>query len=101
MKLNHREKLNFNFSQGCGAETQISGSGSSSNLQRFSAPDPERFDPKLKTMVLFVQLACPTNYVLLNRNPNFKLRLNHMKFFGSLRFQPSKIVWAPAPQPWF
>jgi len=39
---------------------------------------------KLKTTVLFVELACSTNYVsCLTGNPNFRLRLHHLKFFGS------------------
>ena len=45
---------------------------------------------KLKTTVLFVQVACSTNKLcLLNGNSNFRLRL-----------QLSKIAWAPALQPW-
>jgi len=58
----------------CGAETQISGSGTSSRhpkflapaqASKFVAPAPERFGTKLKTenIALFVQLACYTKYV--------------------------------------
>jgi len=36
---------------------------------------------------------------LLNRNPNFRLWLHHLKYFWN-RLQPSKMAWAPTPQPW-
>jgi len=52
-------------------------------IQNFFAPAPEQFGPiKLKTIVLFVQLACSTN-CRLNGDSNFRLWLHHSKFFGS------------------
>jgi len=66
--------LCLSLSQGCGAETQISASGSSSRHQIFLVPSPDPtsesfclrlqnnlFHEKTKTIVLCVQLACPTN----------------------------------------
>ena len=38
---------------------------------------------KLKAIVLFVQLACPTKIGLWNRNSYFRLRLQHLQVLGS------------------
>jgi len=63
--------------------------GSGSNLWKFLAPDPGRFDPlKAKNKCIICTTRLPHKLCLLNGNPNFRLRLHHLKFL------------APAPQPW-
>jgi len=64
---------------GCGAGTQIS--GSSSWHLNFLASSPERFGPlNTKTIVLFKQFACPTNYDCWTGT--------HLKFVGSSSGHP-------------
>jgi len=54
---------------------------------------------ELKNHCIICKIRSPHNLYLWNRNPNFRLRLHHLKV-SWFRLQPSKIAWAPAPQPW-
>ena len=70
----------------CGAETQISGSGTSSRhpkflapaqASKFAVPDPERYGPKLKTKnhCIICTIGLLYKICLLNGNSNFRLCL--------------------------
>ena len=72
--------------QGCGAETQILGSGSRHLKFLAPTPAPEWFvQLKTKTHCFICTNHLPSKLCLLNGNPNFRL-------------EPSKIAWALAPQ---
>ena len=99
--------LFFDHEQGCGAGTEISDSGS--RHLYFLAPAPtslwlrnrlqnDLVHWKLKTIVLFVQVACPTN-MSVEQEPEFQVLAPPSKIFR-VRLQPSKIAWAPVPQSW-
>ena len=45
MQITARGQIRSSWNQGCGAESQISGSGSSCKHQSFFAPAPEGFGP--------------------------------------------------------
>ena len=68
------------LSQGCGAGTQISGSGSRSGHLNFLAPALGRLKTK-KHIICTTRL--PNKLCLFNGSPNFRLRLHHLKFLGS------------------
>jgi len=78
--------------QGCGADTQISVSGSSFERLHFLAPDPEQFGPKNhKKHCIICATRLPHKLSLWNRNPSFMLWLHH-RGSGSDTCHP-KLLW--------
>jgi len=101
----------MNYSQGSEAGAQISGSGSRHLNFLASALASRRFwlrlqndlvHWKLKTIAMFVLLACPTKSQTraVEPEPKFQVLARSFKCFW-LRLQSYKIAWAPAPQPCF
>ena len=97
----------FSVYQGCGAGTQISGSGSSSGHLNFLVPAPTSRSFWLRLQNNLVQkirkkhcIICmtrlPHKLSLWIRNPNFRLWLriwlHHLKDFGSGSSHP-KLLW--------
>jgi len=80
------------MNQGCGAGTQISGSGSNSKHLNFltSAPTSKRFWLRLqndlvkwnKKLLFYFYNSLHSKLCLVNGNPNFRLwlRIHHLKF---------------------
>jgi len=76
------------FDQGCGAWTQISGSGSSSRYLTFCLRMQHLDVFGSCSSIIFVKLACFTKLYLWNCNRNFKLQLHPLKSFGSRSSHP-------------
>ena len=97
------------FDQGCGAGTQISGSGSSSGHLIFLAPAPTfwTFWLRFRLQNNLVQKTEKTLYYMYNSlepEPKFQAPSpvhSSKNFWLRIRLQQSKIAWAPAPQSWF
>jgi len=105
----------FSCHQGCGAGTPISGPSSGSRHLKFLAPASTCFwlqlqtdlvHWKLKTIVLFVQLVCPTNYGC-GTTSKFQAPapFHHLKVFtsGSDSTHPKLLGLGPrvpVPHPW-
>jgi len=67
------------------------------HLEKFLATAPEQFGPKTEKYCIVCVLACPTNYPV-EVEPRFQAPAPPSKRFW-LWLRPSKIAWAPAPQP--
>ena len=80
MQITARGKVRSSWNQDCGAETQISGSGSSCKHPKYFASAPEHWI--LKTTALYT-IGLLHKMCLLNGNSHFRFRLHHSKFFGS------------------
>jgi len=85
--------------QGCGTDTQISGSGSTSGHLIFSAPAPAPtswdFWPGSGSRTIWSKEQRKHDIICINRldgNTNFRLRLHHPKNFGSGSIHP-KLLW--------
>jgi len=80
---------NSSACQGCGAGTQISDSSFSSGHLIFLAPAPEQFGPKNEKKYCIICITRLLHKLYMwNRNPNFRLRLHHLKVFGSGSSRP-------------
>ena len=82
LQIKARGKVRNSWNKDCGAETHFCLLLQPSKILPSGSKTIWSIE-KLKTIALCILASCYTQYVLLNGNSNFSLRLHHSKLFGS------------------